>query len=97
MKLDETQVRHLAKVAQLELTDTEIQQYAEDLSAILDYFDMLQSVDTAKVAPTAHVSGLANITRPDEVHATNKETRVQILDNAPNVKNDYIKTKGVFE
>ncbi|MEZ4619937.1 MAG: Asp-tRNA(Asn)/Glu-tRNA(Gln) amidotransferase subunit GatC [Caldilineaceae bacterium] len=52
MHLTTDEVRHVAELAKLALTDAEVEEYTEQLSAILDYADLLRDVDTSDVAPT---------------------------------------------
>lgn len=65
MKLDRTTVEHIAELAKLELTDAEIELYAEQLSDILDYAERLQALDTDAIPPTASVLPLRNVLRAD--------------------------------
>jgi aspartyl-tRNA(Asn)/glutamyl-tRNA(Gln) amidotransferase subunit C len=67
MKLTPDQVRHVARLARLALTDGEVEQYRAQLSAILDHIDQLNRLDTREVEPTAHASDIANTLRPDMV------------------------------
>ncbi len=65
--LTEEQVRHIAKLARLHVSDEEVQRLAKELSSILDYIEMLQEVDTSNVEPTAQVTGMTNAFRDDQV------------------------------
>ena len=65
VKLNREMVEHIAELAKLQLTDEEIELYAEQLSAILDYAERLQAVDTTAIPPTASVLPLRNVLRPD--------------------------------
>ena len=67
MALTPAQVRHIAKLARLTLTEAEEKKYAKELSAILNYIDKLKEVDTSKVEPTAQVTGLKNSFREDVI------------------------------
>ncbi len=66
MKIDRATVEHIAELAKLELTDEEIDLYAGQLSAILEYAERLQAVDTDAIPPTASVLPLRNVLRPDQ-------------------------------
>lgn len=66
-RLTEAHVRHIARLARLELTDAEVHRYASELTAILGYIDQLQEVNTENVQPTAQVTGLTNTLRPDQI------------------------------
>lgn len=65
MKIDRETVEHIAELAKLKLTEDEINLYAEQLSAILDYAESLQEIDTSAIPPTASVLPLRNVLRPD--------------------------------
>ncbi len=65
--LSPDQVRHIAKLARLTVSDAEVEKLAKELSAILDYVDMLQEVDTSAVEATAQVTGQTNTLRVDEI------------------------------
>lgn len=65
MQLSQDEVRRIAELAKLDLTDAEIDLYAGQLSAILGYFERLQQVDTSQIPPTASVLPLHNVMRPD--------------------------------
>ncbi len=56
MSLTIEEVEHIAELARLELTDTEKSRYREQLSAVLDYFKDLQSVDTNQISPSFSVT-----------------------------------------
>jgi aspartyl-tRNA(Asn)/glutamyl-tRNA(Gln) amidotransferase subunit C len=58
-------VRHLCKLSNLALSDTDVARMATELEAIVGYVKQLQQVDTTGIEPIANVAGLVNITRPD--------------------------------
>lgn len=68
-QLTEAQVRHIAKLARLTLTDAEVRKFALELTAILHYVDMLQEVDTKNIEPTAQVTRQSSVFRDDEIRA----------------------------
>ena len=65
--LSDTDVRHIAKLARVNLTDDEVPIFAKELSAILDYIDVLGEVETSNVEPTAQITGQHNSFREDVV------------------------------
>lgn len=67
MALTREIVVNIAELAKLQLTETEIERYMEQLSAILDYADMLNGVDTDNIPPTASVLPIVNAFREDQV------------------------------
>jgi len=95
MKIDPSQVRHLAKLAWLELSDAEIEKYAKDLSAILDYVDQLNVLDTKTVQPTYHVMKHLKPGRQDEVRPSlNLDT---FLENVPQHQEGAIQVPKIIE
>lgn len=93
-KITKEEIEHLAKLARIELPEGDIQKYQTELSAILGYVDILNSIDTKNVEPTAQVTGLS------DVHALDAKNpslpREEILKNAPEKKDGYIKVKPVL-
>ena len=64
--LTEEQIRHVAKLAKLELADNEVEKFQKQLSEVIDYFRILDEVNTEKVEPTSQVTGLENVMREDK-------------------------------
>ncbi|WP_298814837.1 Asp-tRNA(Asn)/Glu-tRNA(Gln) amidotransferase subunit GatC [Chloroflexus sp.] len=95
MSLSEAQVRHVARLARLALTDDEVAVMRAQLSAILDYIAMLQEVDVSDVPPTAQVTGLTTVWRPDVVGEM--LTQEQALANAPDQQDGMFRVRAVFE
>lgn len=65
--LTNDEVRHIAKLARLHLTDQEVEKFASQLTSILDYVNILSEVDTDGIAETSQVTGLTNISEEDEI------------------------------
>ena len=93
-KITEAEVRKVAALARLDLSDKEVETYAEQLSAILGYVGELQSVDTDNVKITSQVTGLSNVMREDKVEAGDKAEA--LINMAPESKDGLIKVKAVF-
>ena len=66
MALSEEQVRHVAVLARLGLTDEQVAQLAGELSGILEHIEKISELDLDGVEPMAHAVDVANVTRPDE-------------------------------
>ena len=94
-KLSREDVLKLATLARLDLTEAEIVAYIDDLSEILQYVEMLQTVDVEGLLPTNQVTGLVNVTRNDEVHDYGY-TPAALYDNLPDMENDHIKVKRML-
>ncbi len=65
-KITENEVKHLAILANLKLSDEEIKNYSSQLSAILDYIEQLNEVNTDNVEVTSSSADLQNVFREDE-------------------------------
>ena len=95
MKLSLAQVEHVAKLAQLALSDEEKELYREQLSSILEYAERLQEVDTGDIPPTATVLPLENVMRDDQVRPS--LSRKDALANAPAVSDNCFQVPVVLE
>jgi aspartyl-tRNA(Asn)/glutamyl-tRNA(Gln) amidotransferase subunit C len=95
-KLSVSDVLKLAKLSKIQLTTDELDEFAEELSAILEYAEQLSSVDTGNIEPTVQVTGLSNISRQDEIidYGISPE---ELLKNAPAKQDGMIKVKRVIE
>ncbi len=94
MKLDLDQTRKVAKLANLPIADSQLEKYSEQLSAIVDYIDQLESVDVKDVEPIYDVSPNKSVMREDEVQKS--LTQEEALQNGSNTKDGFFVTKGVF-
>jgi aspartyl-tRNA(Asn)/glutamyl-tRNA(Gln) amidotransferase subunit C len=95
MSLTLKEVEHIAELARLDLTEEEKQKYREQLSAILDYAQSLQEVDTEDIPPTSSVLPLSTDLREDVPEPG--LTRPELLQNAPDQKDGQFKVPAVFE
>jgi aspartyl-tRNA(Asn)/glutamyl-tRNA(Gln) amidotransferase subunit C len=66
MAISEDEVRHVARLARLTLTDDEVTRFGEQLSAILEAVSKVSEVDLSDVPPTAHPLDLVNVWDEDE-------------------------------
>lgn len=94
-KLTRDDILKLAKLSRLKLSDDEIERFEVELSAILEYVDQLQSIDTDKVQATSQVTGLENVTRADEVRDYGA-TPTDLLQNSPDQTDNFIKVKKIL-
>ncbi len=95
MSLTLDEVRHVARLARLRLTDDEMEKMQQELSSILQYIDALQEVDVTDVLPTAQVTDVVNVVRADEVRPSLPVDTA--LGAAPQRQGDYFKVKAVLE
>lgn len=79
MSLDREQVRKIAHLARLQITDQEAAAYAESLSRILSLIEQMNAVDTNGVAPMAHPNDAGLRLRADAVTETNQREKFQAI------------------
>ena len=95
MKLSHAEVEHIAELAKLALTEEEKEKFRGQLSAILEYAEMLQQLDTEAIPPTATVLPLQNVMRPDEVAPSFSQG--DILANAPDAVEGCFRVRAILE
>ena len=88
------EVKHIAALARIGLNEKEIEKFSHDLSSTLDWIAQLEEVDVAGVLPTAHITGMGNISREDGV--TDFFEKEKIVKLFPESKNGYDKVKSVL-
>ncbi|MFO0882561.1 MAG: Asp-tRNA(Asn)/Glu-tRNA(Gln) amidotransferase subunit GatC [Candidatus Saccharimonadales bacterium] len=94
-KFSAADIRKLARLCRLRLTDEEVTKYQDELSAILAYVEQLQDVDVAGLEPTNQVTGLQNVVRIDE-EVNYGVTPKELLKNAPAQQDDMFKVKRMI-
>ena len=87
MKITREDVMYVAELARIDLSDDDIDVFAEQIGDILDYVDQLRRVSTEGVAPTSHAISLTNAFRDDEVSEPADPGRT--LENAPESQEGY--------
>ncbi len=89
------QVRHLASLVRIELTDSEVEEFRSELASILSHIDALSEIDTTGVPPTNNGADLLNI--QDEDASRPALPRDQILANAPQLEDEYFRVHAVLD
>ena len=95
MKLSREEVLHIARLARIALTESEITRLSEQLSNLLESFEVLQKVDTTDVPPTAQSVALQSVMSADEVAPSLPVE--DILANAPRREGDCFRVRAVLE
>jgi aspartyl-tRNA(Asn)/glutamyl-tRNA(Gln) amidotransferase subunit C len=95
VELSREEVRNIAELAKLDLTDEEVNLYAGQLSNILGYFERLQQLDTSHIPPTASVLPLKNVLRPD-IPAQPLPPE-QVIANAPDAEDNQFRVSAVLD
>ncbi len=94
MKLSREEVLHIARLARLGLSEAEIDKMREQLSDILENFEILRQVDTSDIPPTAQSIALQSVMRDDEVAPSLPPDA--ILANAPRREGDCFRVRAVL-
>jgi len=94
MALTIKEVEHIALLARIEITEGEKKEFAEQLSAILQYADKLNELDTADILPLDHILPVYNVFREDEVIVSPK--REELFANAPEFQDGYFKVPRIL-
>jgi len=81
VKIGLDEVRQIAGLAHLELSDPECRDLASHLGELLDYIEMLKELDTSSVSPTSHLQESGEAFREDDIKASLSEA--EALANAP--------------
>ncbi|HMH49019.1 MAG TPA: Asp-tRNA(Asn)/Glu-tRNA(Gln) amidotransferase subunit GatC [Candidatus Acidoferrum sp.] len=89
------EVRHVARLARLHLTDDEAERMREQLDAILAYIDKLRELDVEGVEPTAHAVPLVNVMRDDALAPCLPQE--QALANAPDRADEFFRVPRIIE
>jgi aspartyl-tRNA(Asn)/glutamyl-tRNA(Gln) amidotransferase subunit C len=94
-KLTRDDVLKLARLARIELTDGEADEFVSEFNEILRYVEQLQSVDVSGLQPTNQVTGLTNVMRADAVIDYGYQPQ-DLLENVPTVEANQIKVKRMI-
>lgn len=95
MSISVNDVEHVAKLARLELSEPEKQQFTEQLNKILNFMDKLNELDTENVKPTSHVIQLSDVTREDEVRPSWPIDKV--MQNAPDEEEGQFRVPAILD
>jgi aspartyl-tRNA(Asn)/glutamyl-tRNA(Gln) amidotransferase subunit C len=95
MSSHDINVRHVARLARLALTEDEIKTFEGQLGRVLEHIDLLKKLDVTDVEPTAHTHPVYNVTREDVPGPS--LPRETVLANAPRTANNLIIVPKVVE
>lgn len=89
------QVRHLASLVRIELTESEVEEFRSELASILSHIDALSEIDTEGVPPTNNGADLLNV--QDDDASEPAMPREAALANAPQREDDYFRVHAVLD
>ncbi len=95
MAVTNEDVKYVADLARLQLSEEEVEQLKGDMNRILDYMETLGELDTSDVEPLEHVTDLNVSFRKDE--AGEPLSHEDALKNAPDADSDYFRVPRVIE
>jgi aspartyl-tRNA(Asn)/glutamyl-tRNA(Gln) amidotransferase subunit C len=95
MAISKDDVKYIANLARVGLTDAEVGHFQAQLEGILDYIDKLKKLDCSGVKPTAHAADIKNVYRPDMVKPSLPPEK--ILKDAPARAGNFFKVPKVIE
>lgn len=96
MKIDKNNIEKLGRLAKLEFDEKSADRIAKDLANILEYVEQLNQVDTENSKDVFSVNNLNNVWRDDYPEATGESIKQNILDNATESEDDYIKVRRIL-
>jgi len=94
-EIDQNQVRKVARLSRLDLTNQELEEFTGQLRAILDYVEKMNELDTDNVEPLAHCLPIANVLREDEVRESLGTDKT--LANAPQRDGEFFKVPKILD
>ena len=95
MPLERSEVKHIASLARIGLTEDEIMMFGDQLSQILEQFEVLNELDTTGVTPTGHAGGLQTVMRDDQ--AQDSLDHDDVLKHAPRREGEFFRVNSVLE
>ena len=94
-KIDQAQVRKVARLSRLDLTEAEVEEFTGQLSAILDHVEKMNELDTDSVEPLAHCLPISNVFRADSVKESLGTEKT--LANAPQRDGEFFKVPKILD
>ncbi len=92
MKID---VKKVAELANITLSEDEIKKFEEQLLSILEYIEQLKKINTSNILPTSQTTGLENVTREDVISPSLSQD--EVLSNTKSKHNGLFKVKAILE
>lgn len=94
-RITKDQVKHVAHLARLSVTEEEVEQFTEQLDKIISFAEQLNELNTEGIEPTTHVLDIKNVLREDVVKESLKNE--EVLKNAPDEQDGQVKVPSIME
>ncbi len=94
-QLSNEQVRHIASLARIGMTESDIEKFRHELSSIIAHFDVLAAIDTEAIIPTNNGADSQNVMVADKARASTPIEKT--ITNAPNLDGHYFRVRAVLE
>jgi aspartyl-tRNA(Asn)/glutamyl-tRNA(Gln) amidotransferase subunit C len=95
-KIGKEEVKHIAKLARLGLSEKEIEKYQKELSKILDYIEKLKEVNVSNIKATFHPLKIKNVVREDAQLKKDINDIKKLIELMPERKGEYLKVKKIL-
>jgi len=95
--ISKEQVKHIAKLARLGLTEAEVEKFQKELSLILKYVEKLKEVDIEGVEPTFHALKIENVLREDKVKEQDIEKVKKLIEAFPEKEKTFLRVKQILK
>lgn len=95
MSLTQEEVLHVARLARIGLTEADVERFQQQLSTILEHFDVLRQTDTTGVEPTTHTLPLHSVMGDDTPRDSLEQA--DVLTNAPQAQEGYLRVRAVLD
>jgi len=93
--LTREEVLHISLLARVGLSEDDVVKFQEQLSQILDHFQVLRQLDTEDVSPTSNITGLENVSRGDDVRESLPQD--EVMANAPLAEDALFRVRAILE
>ena len=95
MKINENNIQKVAKLARLELSGEESEEFSRQLNDIIEYVEKINELDTSDVKPADHIIELSNVFREDTVQKSIETSEIEKM--APSFRNGHIVVPRIIE
>jgi len=95
MRIEREEVRHIAALTKLGVTEDDTSLFSEQLSTILESLEIITNVDTTNISPTSQLNSLCNVMRDDNIAPSLPFD--DVLVNAPHRDGEFFRVQAVLE